>query len=77
MKADIHPEFYLDTVVTCNCGNKFITGSTEKEIKVEVCSKCHPFYKGQTGNVASTGGQIDKFNKRAAQATNNNKSSSN
>ena len=64
MKANLHPEFYHDAVVTCNCGNTFITGSTQKEIKVEVCSKCHPFYLNGQGSVASSGGQIDKFNKR-------------
>ena len=46
MKKGIHPDYY-QTTVTCNCGNTFVTGSTKKEIHVEVCSKCHPFYTGQ------------------------------
>ena len=46
MKEGIHPEYYQATV-TCNCGNTFVTGSTKKEIHVEVCSKCHSFYTGQ------------------------------
>lgn len=46
MKEGIHPEYY-QAKVTCNCGNEFVTGSTKKEIHVEICSKCHPFYTGQ------------------------------
>ena len=46
MKEGIHPEYYQATV-TCNCGNTFVTGSTKKDIHVEICSKCHSFYTGQ------------------------------
>ena len=46
MKEGIHPDYYQATV-TCNCGNTFVTGSTNKDIHVEICSKCHPFYTGQ------------------------------
>ena len=46
MKADIHPK-YVNTMVTCGCGNTFETRSTQPEIKVEICSNCHPFYTGQ------------------------------
>ena len=46
MREGIHPEYYQATV-TCNCGNTFITGSTKKDIHVEICSKCHSFYTGQ------------------------------
>ena len=62
MKEGIHPEFYQATV-TCNCGNTFVTGSTKKDIHVEVCSKCHPFYTGQQ-KAARAAGRIDKFNKK-------------
>ena len=62
MKADIHPKYYQATV-TCNCGNTFVTGSTKPEIRVEVCSKCHPFYTGQQ-KATSARGRIDKFNKK-------------
>ena len=62
MKEAIHPEYYQATV-TCNCGNTFVVGSTKKEIHVEVCSKCHSFYTGQT-KTARTDGQIEKFNKK-------------
>ena len=62
MKEGIHPEYYQATV-TCNCGNTFVTGSTKKDIHVEVCSKCHPFYTGQQ-KTARAAGRIDKFNKK-------------
>ena len=62
MKEGIHPEYYQATV-TCNCGNTFVTGSTKKDIHVEVCSKCHPFYTGQQ-KAARADGRIDKFNKK-------------
>ncbi len=61
MKADIHPE-YGKSVVTCSCGETFETGSTKKEIKVEVCSKCHPpFYTGQRQTLSNTGGRVERF----------------
>ena len=62
MKEGIHPEFYQATV-TCNCGNTFVTGSTKKDIHVEVCSKCHSFYTGQQ-KAARADGRIDKFNRK-------------
>ena len=62
LKKGIHPDYY-QTTVTCNCGNTFVTGSTKKEIHVEVCSKCHPFYTGQQ-KAAVARGRIDKFNKK-------------
>ena len=46
MKKDIHPEF-KEVTVTCACGNTFVTGSTRDELKVEVCSECHPFFTGK------------------------------
>lgn len=63
MKKDIHPK-YEKTVVTCaSCGNKFEVRSTQPEITVEICNKCHPFYTGKQGNTAKTG-NVEKFNKR-------------
>ncbi len=62
MKEGIHPTYY-ECVVTCNCGNTFTTGSTKKEIHVETCSKCHPFYTGQQ-RAASAKGRIERFNKK-------------
>jgi len=65
MKADIHPK-YSEIKVVCSCGNEWQTGSTlGKELHVEVCSACHPFYTGQQKMVDS-GGRVDKFNKRYA-----------
>ena len=62
MKAGIHPE-YMDCTVTCACGETFTTKSNKKEITVEVCSKCHPFYTGKQRGV-SHAGRVDKFNKK-------------
>ena len=62
MKAEIHPKYY-EAKVTCNGGNTFITGSTKPEVKVEICSKCHPFYTGQQ-KATRADGRIEKFNKR-------------
>lgn len=64
MKKGIHPTFYPDTKVTCACGNTWITGSTRKEIRTEVCSKCHPFFTGQQSRMLDIEGQVDRFNKR-------------
>jgi large subunit ribosomal protein L31 len=64
MKQNIHPTFYTDAVVTCACGNTWITGSTRKEIRTEVCSKCHPFFTGQQQRILDIEGQVDRFYKR-------------
>ena len=60
MKADIHPKYFDNAQVTCACGNKFTTGSTEEEIRVELCNKCHPFYTGEQRFVDSAS-RIQKF----------------
>ena len=62
MKAGIHPN-YVDCTVTCACGNVIQTRSTRPEIRVEVCSKCHPFYTGKQ-KLVDTGGRVHRFNKR-------------
>ncbi|MCK5811749.1 MAG: 50S ribosomal protein L31 [Clostridiales bacterium] len=62
MKKGIHPE-YNQTKVTCACGNTFETGSTKKEIRVEICSSCHPFFTGKQ-KLIDTGGRVDKFKKK-------------
>lgn len=64
MKADIHPE-YVVCAVTCACGNKFETRSTQKLIKVDICAACHPFYTGNQKFV-DTAGRVDKFRRRYA-----------
>ena len=58
-----NPSEYYQATVTCNCGNTFVTGSTKKDIHVEICSKCHSFYTGQQ-KAAQARGRIDKFNKK-------------
>ena len=63
MKTRIHPQYYNDAQVTCICGNTFITGSTKPFIKVDICSKCHPFYTGQQKFVDSVG-RIERFQKK-------------
>jgi len=60
MKKDIHPTYYPDAVVTCACGNTWTTGSTMKEIRTDVCSKCHPFFTGEQ-RIVDTEGQVDRF----------------
>jgi large subunit ribosomal protein L31 len=64
MKQDIHPIFYQDTRVTCACGNTWTTGSTQKEIRIEICSKCHPFFSGESSRLVDTEGQVDRFYKK-------------
>ena len=59
MKKDIHPK-YFETTVTCGCGNTFTTRSTRKELKVDICNACHPFYTGRVKFV-DTEGRIKKF----------------
>lgn len=63
MKAKIHPQYYPDCVVTCACGNTFTTGSTKPQIKVDICSACHPFFTGKMKFV-DTLGRVEKFQKR-------------
>lgn len=67
MKTDIHPE-YMETKVTCSCGETFTTNSTLPEIKVEICSVCHPFYTGKQ-RLVDVGGRVERFNKKFGRAT--------
>jgi len=67
MKANIHPTWYPNAVVTCACGNTFTTGSTVPTIKVDLCSNCHPFYTGQQ-KLVDTLGQVDRFQVKAQKA---------
>jgi large subunit ribosomal protein L31 len=64
MKIDIHPTYYSDATVICACGNTWKTGSTEKEIRVEICSNCHPFFTGEMNRIVDTEGQVDRFYKK-------------
>ena len=62
MKAGIHPE-YKEVTVRCACGEEFVTRSTKDSIRVEICSKCHPYFTGKQ-KLVDTGGRVDRFNKR-------------
>ena len=62
MKKDIHPRYYAATV-TCSCGNIFVLGATKPTMRVEICSKCHPFYTGQQ-RVVDTEGRIERLRRR-------------
>ena len=63
MKDKIHPKYYTDAVVTCACGNTFTTGSTRKQLRTELCSKCHPFYTGEQ-RIVDTAGRVERFKRR-------------
>ena len=65
MKADIHPTYYPDAKVVCVCGNTFTTGSTMKELSIDICSECHPFYTGKQ-KLVDTEGRVEKFKKKYA-----------
>ncbi len=63
MRKDIHPNFYPNAVVICACGNTWTTGSTRKELRTDICSKCHPLFTGEQ-RIVDTEGQVDRFYKR-------------
>ena len=65
MKEGIHPKYHKCTV-KCACGNTFETGSTREELKLEICSECHPFFTGKQ-KLVDTGGRVDRFKKRYGQ----------
>jgi large subunit ribosomal protein L31 len=67
MKRDIHPKYYSEAKIICACGNVIETGSTSKEMKVEICSACHPFYTGKK-KIVDTTGRVDRFKKMTAKA---------
>ena len=71
MKQEGHPNYY-DCAVTCSCGNTWTTRSTKKEMKLDICSACHPFYTGKQ-KLIDSGGRVDRFKKRMnkVQAVNN------
>lgn len=64
MKKNIHPKYYKNAKITCACGNTITAGSTMPEMKVEVCSACHPFYTGKK-KLMDTAGRVDRFKKLA------------
>ncbi|MBI4744236.1 MAG: 50S ribosomal protein L31 [Actinobacteria bacterium] len=62
MKKGIHPD-YVETKVTCSCGETFTTRSTKSALRVEICSKCHPFYSGKQ-KLVDAGGRVQRFERR-------------
>jgi len=69
MKTDIHPE-YVTAEVSCTCGNTFLTRSVKPEIRVEICSNCHPFYTGRQ-KLVDTGGRVERFQRKLARRQKN------
>jgi len=63
VKDKIHPAYYTDAKVVCACGNTFTIGSTQKLLKVELCSKCHPFFTGER-RMVDTAGRVERFKRR-------------
>lgn len=67
MKQNIHPKYYSNAKIKCACGAEFVVGSTEEEIRVEICSMCHPFFTGKE-KLIDTAGRVDKFRSRVEAA---------
>jgi len=67
MKEKIHPKYFKNAVQRCACGAVFHIPSTRKEVEIEICSQCHPFYTGKA-KIVDTAGQVEKFKKRVAKA---------
>ena len=63
MKSTIHPEYHTEAKVTCSCGNTFTTGSTKPELRVEICSVCHPFFTGEQ-RIVDTEGRVERLRRR-------------
>jgi large subunit ribosomal protein L31 len=72
MKKDIHPD-YSDTTIKCACGNEIEVGATRSDIRVEICSNCHPFFTGKQ-KLVDTAGRIERFRKKYAKFQNTEKS---
>jgi large subunit ribosomal protein L31 len=68
MKKGIHPEYHTDAAVVCACGHKATVGSTAQDIRVELCSACHPFYTGKQ-KLVDTARRVEKFAERTAKQT--------
>jgi large subunit ribosomal protein L31 len=68
MKDKIHPQYYDDAVIKCSCGATHKTGSTQKEMEIEICSACHPLYTGKK-RIADTRGRVERFKKLTEKAT--------
>jgi large subunit ribosomal protein L31 len=63
MREKIHPKYFPDAKVVCSCGNTFTTGSTRDNLRVELCSKCHPFFTGEQ-KIVDTAGRVERFKRK-------------
>ena len=63
MKSEIHPEYYNEATVVCSCGETFVTGATKPELRVEICSSCHPFFTGEQ-RIVDTEGRVERLRRR-------------
>ncbi len=63
MKSGIHPEYHKEAKVVCSCGSTYVTGSTKSELRVELCSQCHPFYTGEQ-RIVDTEGRVERMKRR-------------
>jgi len=63
MKTDIHPRYYEEAQVLCSCGHSYTTGSTKSELRVEICSECHPFFTGEQ-RIVDTEGRVERLRRR-------------
>lgn len=63
MKKNIHPKYYSEAKIICACGNKWTTGSVKEELRIEICSACHPFFTGKE-KIIDTTGRVEKFKQR-------------
>ena len=69
MREKIHPTYYTDAKVTCaSCGTSWTTGSTRKELRVDICSNCHPYFTGEAARILDIEGQVDRFYKKVKAA---------
>jgi len=62
-KKEIHPKYYPKATITCSCGAKFVVGSTEEKVQIEICSQCHPLYTGKQKFI-DTAGRLERYEKR-------------
>ena len=63
MKTGIHPEYYAEATVICSCGHSYVTGATKPELRVEICSTCHPFFTGEQ-RIVDTEGRVERLKRR-------------
>ena len=63
MKKEIHPQYFTNSIVSCSCGNTFTTGATKQSLRVELCSKCHPFWTGEQ-RIVDTEGRVERMMRR-------------